>query len=370
MRYLGRLDHENMVARLQMFLQKKSIDLHVDGKFDAQTQQMFYELWVMDEDKIQEAFKEFETFKNNPMNSAYDVEITQQEEVHETLQEEILPPKPKSTPISTSAIAICVMIFIINIFQSFNLFELGLVSVGFQFTPIQAKLLFDEPKSLEPIFVTLEKYQQKKIDKAQAILDVRSQVKTFSDAKEWEGYFPILVNLLNDNLATNLVKNPSFASISHGQYWRVFSPAILHINFLHLLFNMLWVWVLSRPVEERIGALKLIVLSLVIAAFTNVAQYLMSGAYFMGYSGVIMGLAGFSYMREKIAPWEGYPMSSSIAAFLLIFVLGLTAVQIVTFFATVITGSSYFLPIANTAHIVGAIVGAVLGRFSWFSQKV
>lgn len=370
MRYLGRLDHENMVARLQMFLQKKGIDLHVDGMIDSQSQQMFYELWIVDEDKIEQAVQEFEVFKNNPMNPAYDVEITHQEEVHETLQEEVLPPKPKPTPVSTSVIAVCVMIFIINIFQSFNLFELGLASAGFQFTPIQAKLLFDEPKSLAPIFDTLEKYQQKKIDKAQAIVDLRSQVNTFSEAKEWGGYFPVLVNFFNDNLATNLVKKPSFGSIGQGQYWRIFTPAILHINFLHLLFNMLWVWVLSRPIEERVGALKLIVLSLVIAAFTNIAQYLMSGSYFMGYSGVIMGLAGFSYVREKIAPWEGYPMSSSIATFLLIFVLGLTAVQVVTFFATVITGSSYFLPIANTAHIVGAIVGAVLGRFSWFSQKV
>ena len=370
MRYLGRLDHENMVARLQMFLQKKGIDLHVDGMFDGQKSQMFYELWVIDEDKIQEAFQEFEIFKNSPMNSAYDVEVTGQEEVQEVLQEEVLPPKPKSTPISTSIIAICVMIFIINIFQSFNLFELGLVSDGFSFTPIQSKLLFDEPKALEKVFNTLEKYQLKKIDKAEAILEVRSEIKTFSNTKEWEGFFPILVNYFNPNLGADLVKTPGFNSIVEGQYWRVFTPAILHINFLHLLFNMLWVWVLSRPVEERIGAFKLIVLSFVIAAITNVAQYLMSGTYFMGYSGVIMGLAGFSYVREKVAPWEGYPMSSSIAAFLLIFVLGLTAVQVVTFVATVVTGHSYFLPIANTAHLLGALVGAILGRFSWFSQKV
>lgn len=39
------------------------------------------------------------------------------------------------------------------------------------------------------------------------------------------------------------------------QPWRLVTYMFLHGNFLHLLFNMLWLWWMGRAVEERLGPL-------------------------------------------------------------------------------------------------------------------
>ena len=102
---------------------------------------------------------------------------------------------------------------------------------------------------------------------------------------------------------------------------------------------------------------------------SNTIQYLMSGPFFIGYSGVVMGLAGFIWMRQRIAPWEGYPIQRVTLIFLAVFVLGMVALQSVSFFIQIFTNIPFVLAIANTGHISGAILGLLLGRSSFFRQR-
>jgi len=177
----------------------------------------------------------------------------------------------------------------------------------------------------------------------------------------WNGLYALLLGQSDTG--------PLFFQISHGEIWRLFSPAFLHRDLMHLAFNMLWLWVLGRPIEERIGAVRTVVLTLILAAVSNTAQYLMSGPLFLGYSGVALGLAGFTWSREKIAPWEGYPLHRSTVLFLVIYVLALMGLQVVSFILMFFKNVSFSASIANTAHIAGALTGLSLGRLKFFAHR-
>ena len=96
----------------------------------------------------------------------------------------------------------------------------------------------------------------------------------------------------------------------------------------------------------------------------------MSGPLFIGYSGIVTALAGFIWMRERIAPWEGYPLNKGTILFLLFFVGAIFALQVVAFCIQIFSHYNFAPNIANTAHIAGALIGAYLARFPFFAQRV
>ncbi len=57
---------------------------------------------------------------------------------------------------------------------------------------------------------------------------------------------------LNYWLISNLGFDPSFPTFL-TQPWRLVTYAFLHANFMHILFNMLWMWWMGKSVEEAIG---------------------------------------------------------------------------------------------------------------------
>ena len=119
--------------------------------------------------------------------------------------------------------------------------------------------------------------------------------------------------------------------------------------------------------EKRLGFFKLLVFILITALITDVCQYLMSGPNFLGLSGVIMAQAGFIWMREKKAPWEGYTIQKATLYFLAFYVIAFVLLQIVSFFMERAGMNSIAPSIANTAHIVGALLGLLMGRMHYFS---
>ena len=81
---------------------------------------------------------------------------------------------------------------------------------------------------------------------------------------------------------------------------------------------------------------------------------------------------GFIWIRQKNAAWEGYFLQPGTAEFITIFVLGLAALQTLSFASELFspTGAGgFFGAIANTAHISGALIGMALGRLSFFEWK-
>lgn len=157
---------------------------------------------------------------------------------------------------------------------------------------------------------------------------------------------------------------PLSDSLSYGEYWRLITPIFLHFGILHLAFNMLWLLEFGRRLERYHGSLFLVLLIMVTGLISNVSQYNFSdtGSLFGGFSGVIYGLMGFLWMREKAQPGL-YGVPSGIYMFMLIWmVIGFTDVL----------GMIGLGQTANSAHAGGLLVGTACGwlynRF-WYKKE-
>lgn len=131
------------------------------------------------------------------------------------------------------------------------------------------------------------------------------------------------------------------------QPWRLLTPMLLHFSVLHILFNMLWWCDLGRVIERFQSSLQLLVLTLLVAAVSNLAQFLDTGRYFGGLSGVVYGLLGYLWLYGKVNPAAGYQLRREVVilmvGWLVLCYVGLSGI------------------VANAAHLAGLISGAVLG---------
>ena len=369
MRLVGTLQNENDARRLAGYLKRKGIENNCDVSFDAQSGHMSYQLWVHDEDRIHEAQSAFDQFMAGPANAAFDVPITERyrEPEEEPPAEEIAPERKIRTPFTTFIMSLCALIFLLNLLEENSVFQESGVQNVLLITPIQELLLFDLPPAIEELEKIIEKHQIQK--GGDLTVEVKAEIDELNKIPFWRGVYDwFLLKVTGKD--TTLSEGPLFEKIRQGEVWRLFSPALLHSQFLHILFNMIWVWILSRPIEQRIGVARLAALSLASGIGSNIAQYLMSGPFFIGYSGVVMGLAGFIWMREKIAPWEGYPLNRATILFLLLFIGGMFLLQTTSFILQIFTSLSFEPNIANTAHIAGALIGASLARLPLFAMRV
>jgi GlpG protein len=143
------------------------------------------------------------------------------------------------------------------------------------------------------------------------------------------------------------------AALSEGQLWRLWTPMFLHFGLFHILFNGLWMWEFGRRIEPVLGGGRYLVIVMLISLVSNLAQYLWQGpSLFGGLSGVLYGLLGYIWMRQRFYPGELTPLPPAIIGFMLLWqVLCMTGA--VGFF---IDGQ-----IANAAHLGGLLSGMVLG---------
>lgn len=141
-----------------------------------------------------------------------------------------------------------------------------------------------------------------------------------------------------------------------GEVWRLFTPCFVHFSFLHLLFNMMWMYDLGRQIEAAKGTLTLAMLVLVIGCTSNYAQYVMDGPNFGGMSGVVFGLFGYVLLMARFAPSSGMVMLNNNAIFVLVW------------FAVCLTGAVG--PIANWAHGIGLLLGVGFGGIGvWLHER-
>ncbi len=144
-------------------------------------------------------------------------------------------------------------------------------------------------------------------------------------------------------------------AMAEGQVWRLFTPALLHLSMLHLIFNMLWLWEFGRRIEQLDGKLRILLIIVASAVASNLGQYYSGSVLFGGMSGVIYALLGYMVVFDRFTQEARYQLPTGIVVFMLVWlVLGYTQF-------TEIIGLG---KIANAAHTVGLISGVLLALLS------
>ncbi|WP_035580220.1 rhomboid family intramembrane serine protease [Halomonas sp. TG39a] len=143
-------------------------------------------------------------------------------------------------------------------------------------------------------------------------------------------------------------------TLTSGQVWRLLSPAFLHFGWMHLIFNLMWVWYFGRQVEALQGSRTMLLLLVVAGIGANVAQYATGTVLFGGMSGVVYALLAHVWLMSRRVPQSGF----FVPQMLVVFMLGW-----MVFTMTDMAGSVGFGNVANEAHLGGLLVGLVTGWY-------
>lgn len=115
--------------------------------------------------------------------------------------------------------------------------------------------------------------------------------------------------------------NGGLDEIISGQFWRLITPIFLHFNLLHILFNCMWLHSLGSQIEKKKGTKFFITFILCTAIVSNLSQFLITGPAFGGMSGVVYGLFGYVWIKSRLDPGDGFYIDPVIAMIMLGFFL-------------------------------------------------
>ena len=152
----------------------------------------------------------------------------------------------------------------------------------------------------------------------------------------------------------SLSSNPNLflSEIKNGQIWRLFTPMFLHFSVAHILFNMMIFKDLGKIIEHSKGSKFFIYFVLSTGTLSNLCQYLITGPFFGGMSGVIYAFFGLLWMEKTLNPKSEFSLPMSDLAL------------IIGWFFLCLFG--LIGKIANTAHAVGLVTGMLTGIYLGF----
>ncbi len=403
MRLVITLEDVTQADKFSLFLLERGIENQVEA--NSQNQHV---VWVFDEDSVSKSKDCYEEFSKHPnwtpspdaLRKKREKELQKEaeqfmaqnpeeasdgsvgegpasEEAASSKQEEQPADKGQASSFGKLTLAVvvsCILLFLWSSFSAPPKIDLpsgGALTSSSFFTTPYSQLTYEEPLAYQYAAGFLEKLRHSQDPEEYMKTDAAySEMYQFQTTPYWHGYYEtyfIPEGATTYALNKAFSKKPQFEQIAQGEVWRVFTPALLHANLFHILFNLIWFVFLGKQIEQRIGFWRFSFFILFAAALSNTAQYLMSGPNFLGLSGVVMAMAGYIWMRQSIAAWEGYTIQKPTLYFLGFYVLVLVLLQIASFVLERNGFKSIAPNIANTAHIVGAIVGITLGRLNFLS---
>lgn len=147
-----------------------------------------------------------------------------------------------------------------------------------------------------------------------------------------------------------------YTNTLNGEYWRLISANFLHLNFIHLFSNMLFLWFIGIKLEPHIGRTRFLsaylltaLSSSVISLYFNINTIDLS----IGASGAVFGMFGLfiaMYASKSNSYQISYPLIISVVLFL--------AISIIPD-----ENASYNIGIDHAAHFGGLISGGLIGLF-------
>jgi GlpG protein len=154
--------------------------------------------------------------------------------------------------------------------------------------------------------------------------------------------------LISQDTAAYRVGGAWLPEVRQGEVWRLFTPAFIHTSFLHILFNLLWLYQLGRAIEGVLGTWRTWILVLLTGAVSNVVFYGLISPLFGGMSGVVYGMFYFMWAADRFYPRPVFYVDEGMIRFFTIF-------YVISWFLSVVG-----LNAANTIHSTGAVVGIAL----------
>lgn len=292
MREAGSVDNEMDANLFRDFLYNRGIECDIEPGSSGK-----WTIWIHDENRIAEAEELLQQFSINPTDARYVSEAAGAEDkrAKQESQEREFAKKLKSRD---------------DIFTTYGFSGIGLVTLTLIVISVVITLLCKFGQNL-------------------------AMVQWFSIAE----IFP--------SEGRGILYFKHLQEVRQGQVWRLITPIFLHLGFMHILFNMMWLRDLGSMMENIRGRGFIIVFVLLTGAASNVAQFYVSGPSFGGMSGVVYALLGYVWMQSRFNPWSGFVMHSTTVQMMLIwFVLCLSR----------LIGN-----VANTVHAVGLVSGVAWG---------
>jgi GlpG protein len=375
MRLIATFEQEKEAFEFSLFLKKQEISSSYEPQVDAKTGAMHYCVWIVNEEDVEHAQLWVEKFRQNPQDPVFLIQspgfIPPRMDTDDLKIKVDVDTKLRSRAVLTSfLIALCGLLFFWNASEEMQIVQdQGPLALEIELTPIQQNLLFDYPAKNQELEDFINTHSLKAYtDLKELPVDIKTRLDQIDQMPYWQGIADVMMNW--HKMGWNYLRTvPMFEKIRQGEVWRLFTPCLLHRDILHILFNMAWLFVLGRQIEERLKKTRMIALILITGVVSNVVQYFMGGPYFLGFSGVVVGMVGYIWMRERLAPWEGYPLQRVVIVFVFIFVAAMFGLEMISWILQLFKVTKQSPAIANTAHIVGGLVGMWLGRLAAFAQR-
>jgi rhomboid protease GluP len=113
-----------------------------------------------------------------------------------------------------------------------------------------------------------------------------------------------LTQILNITVGNGLLRLGAKVNflIGLGEYWRLLTSMFLHADLMHLIFNMLALYILGRDIERFFGKTKFLLIYFGSGLIGSAFSYLIVSNVSVGASGAIFGLMGANLFLYKINP--------------------------------------------------------------------
>lgn len=327
MRLIGEIEDQRKAECFAAFLITQGIPAKADPVGNEKS-----EIWIHEEDQIQQAKVELAAFQTNPDDPKYSTAVSQasqilrqQDDKRKRIQKKIVVGRGALNPQPKAVVFLIGICLVVAIFTNFGEeYRSGLFR-ALAFTAV------DPPDSL----------------------------KVLAEAKGNP-----------DDL------NLRLASIRRGEVWRLVTPIFLHFHFFHFLFNMYWLFFLGRMVELRYGRLYFITLVVVSAAISNLIQSIVPERWdgsppglipepdlvlislLGGFSGVVYAIFGTVWVKSMIDPSSRFMLAPSTVAMMIIW---LVFCMLPGPENQSLTQHLFGFNVANWAHAIGLLVGILAG---------
>lgn len=193
------------------------------------------------------------------------------------------------------------------------------------------------------------------------LIGVSVVVYLFMQTNEYGGQIRQALSISSFQTSGNMIRySPYLLDIREGEVWRLVTPIFIHFRGsgglpLHLLFNCFMTYQLGGAIEGNRGSTKLLLLVLLAAIPSNLAQFYWAGPSFGGLSGVVYGMFGYMWMKSKFDPQSSFSVPPNMVVIL------------IGWFFLCMTGAMG--SVANMAHAGGLGMGMLIGVGTTFLKQ-